>query len=71
MFIFNHCDWSLSCLYIIRSVNIEHLLTWFQRKWDLHNFSMFIVVTVIGTKSIVPQKNAVGIPILQEEIVLI
>ena len=56
------------CPACIGSINIEHLTS---EKMGLANLSIFTVMTVIGTKSFVPQKNIVGIPILQEEIVLI
>ena len=57
-----------SCLYQNLSTVIEHSIS---EKWDFHSFSIFIVMTVIGTNSFVPQRNAIGIPILQEEMVCV
>ena len=53
------------CPACIVSINIEHFIS------EKMGLSLFIVMTVIETKSFIPQRSAVGIPILQEEIVWI
>ena len=53
------------CPACIVSINIEHFIS------EKMGLSLFIVMTVIETKSFIPQRSAVGIPILQEEMVWI